>query len=158
MLVVRSLSESACKVTSVQLKQSCKKEQSASSASRVVVVARRSSLCLLPTRRAMPSPRLRPFAALRPLYTPLQPRLRSYSTPPTPVARRSLVDIALVGVAGASAVGWMVWRNRAKEEEILEGDAASFTVPVLAQCVSSPPELPDQGGACVTTAGEDGHG
>ncbi|CDR36875.1 hypothetical protein NBRC10512_005711 [Rhodotorula toruloides] len=82
----------------------------------------------------MPSPRLRPFVgSLRPLFTPLQPQLRRYSTPSTPVARRSLVDIALIGVAGASAVGWMVWRNRTKEEEVVEGDAASFTIPVLAQ-------------------------
>jgi hypothetical protein len=107
-------------------------------------------------RRVMPRPRLSiPVPRLSPLtgttYT-ATPLRRTFATPPpnpptppTPptasTSRRSIVDITLIGVGGASLTGYLLYKMNEKKgtregsNELAgkEGERSAFTIPVLEQ-------------------------
>ena len=113
----------------------------------------RLALRVMPPRPRIPLPRLRPSASL-PL-TSSSPRsfASSPSNPPPPPpppapastpSRRSIVDITLIGIGGASLTGYLLYRmnegKNNKDDSTLtgkEGERNAFTIPVLEQYVVS---------------------
>lgn len=66
--------------------------------------------------------------------------LRYNSTATTPIKRRSVVDLTLLGIVGAGISGFLLYnranRQRQEEESAMvnqEGKRGVFTVPVLSQ-------------------------
>ncbi|POY76164.1 hypothetical protein BMF94_0887 [Rhodotorula taiwanensis] len=83
--------------------------------------------------QAMPTPRRLPINLQRPLPT----YGRRYVTAPTPPARRSVVDSALIAVAGLSITGFLLYKSQGSSEPMDNGSEggqrSSFTVPVVEQ-------------------------
>ncbi|GAA6007907.1 hypothetical protein JCM11491_006533 [Sporobolomyces phaffii] len=102
------------------------------------------------TTASMPRPRLSVPLPRIP-STSSVPLRRSFATPPpstppppppapTSTSRRSLVDITLIGIGGASLTGYLLWKmnekKSAKDVNELggkEGERSAFTIPVLEQ-------------------------
>ncbi|GAA5998039.1 type 2C protein phosphatase PTC5 [Rhodotorula paludigena] len=83
----------------------------------------------------MPTPRRLPLAAAhwRPSAALLhRPAPRPYSTTVAP-SRRSLLDLTLIGILGASVTGFLLYRRTGDDMAQHEGDRPSFTVPVVEQ-------------------------
>ncbi|GAA5917715.1 hypothetical protein JCM8208_006702 [Rhodotorula glutinis] len=86
----------------------------------------------------MPTPRRVPVTSLwrHPAPPAHRPPVRPYATAPPP-ARRGVVDLALLGAAGAAITGFLLYRGSAKSSDDMagptEGERTSFTVPVIAQ-------------------------
>ncbi|GAA5853610.1 hypothetical protein JCM5353_004264 [Sporobolomyces roseus] len=105
----------------------------------------------MPPRPRIPLPRLRPSPSLPPSSSPRSfassPASGSSTTPPPPPppastpSRRSIVDITLIGIGGASLTGYLLYRmNEGKNHKDdssgligREGERNAFTIPVLEQ-------------------------
>ncbi|GAA5895174.1 type 2C protein phosphatase PTC5 [Sporobolomyces salmoneus] len=63
----------------------------------------------------------------------------SSPSPPSSSQRRSIVDIALIGIGGASLTGYLLYKMNEKKsasntiKENVEGERSAFTIPVLEQ-------------------------
>ncbi|KAG0665363.1 hypothetical protein C6P46_006810 [Rhodotorula mucilaginosa] len=81
----------------------------------------------------MPTPRRLPIGL--PRTSPVLQR--RYGSAPTPPARRSVVDSALIALAGLSITGFLLYKSKgssdAMKDSAEEGERSSFTVPVVAQ-------------------------
>lgn len=109
-------------------------------------------LRVMPPRPRIPLPRLRPSPSLpltssSPRSFASSPGSGSSTSPPPPPppastpSRRSIVDITLIGIGGASLTGYLLYRmNEGKNHKDdssgligREGERNAFTIPVLEQ-------------------------
>lgn len=72
---------------------------------------------------------------LRPLTPSLSTRRSLATAPPTPAARRSLLDLGLIAAGGVAVTGLLFASSRRNKSDMAgdDGDRPSFTVPVLSQ-------------------------
>lgn len=99
------------------------------------------ALASLQLTRAMPTPRRLPISFVRPATALPGAGIsgRRYISTPTPPARRSVVDSALIAIAGLSITGFLLYKTKSPADDIplpspVEGyRSSSFTVTVIEQ-------------------------